>query len=536
MDMARMDLENIRSRPIGGIGGSGGIMAERQIRSSYNGGRCRRGGGGGYRSLLDRYPRSSTHTLPLSSRHSPLLPPTTLSSPPSSPPPHIPLSSSFLYPSSPLPSRMDFYASLTPLPPLSPFPSPFTLSRPRCAFLLIYPPSPSLLSSSPFSCPLPLDVPSSLSFSLLPLTSSLTRAISRALASPLACTRACRLLFTCTHLLMSLPEQVRILAASAAASNRATLRELSRLTASLKEYASRPLPGCILYVDDRSLNASHIAGPWPISPLSNPSSSASSASSASSSSDGRDPDSGSSYPHNYMEENGENMPYWAASKIINRAYARKHGYRFAVMDPTRYQQDRHSSWFKVLFIQEQLTCCCRWAFCIDSDAYFRFNTHQLSVESWLSQLQIDGYFDWIPKDYGASLVNQTHFPRDPATLLLPDDGDKDAVFALFPRNVDDRYSQYPHARAEALFNPDLEFINAGVSLWRRSAAAIEALRVWYREQEESESLWEHPWEQRRLARLAAFYRKNMLSVLAPLTVTGAGQSGNLISGLALTLS
>ncbi|CAI5986679.1 unnamed protein product [Closterium sp. NIES-64] len=370
MDMARMDLENIRSRPIGGIGGSGGIMAERQIRSSYNGGRCRRGGGGGYRSLLDRYPRSSTHTLPLSSRHSPLLPPTTLSSPPSSPPPHIPLSSSFLYPSSPLPSRMDFYASLTPLPPLSPFPSPFTLSQ----------------------------------------------------------------------------------------------------------YASRPLPGCILYVDDRSLNASHIAGPWPISPLSNPSSSASSASSASSSSDGRDPDSGSSYPHNYMEENGENMPYWAASKIINRAYARKHGYRFAVMDPTRYQQDRHSSWFKVLFIQEQLTCCCRWAFCIDSDAYFRFNTHQLSVESWLSQLQIDGYFDWIPKDYGASLVNQTHFPRDPATLLLPDDGDKDAVFALFPRNVDDRYSQYPHARAEALFNPDLEFINAGVSLWRRSAAAIEGAR------------------------------------------------------------
>ncbi|GJP29578.1 hypothetical protein CLOM_g17555 [Closterium sp. NIES-68] len=294
-------------------------------------------------------------------------------------------------------------------------------------------------------------------------------------------------------------EQVRVLAASAAESSSTTLREITRLTASLKEYESRPLPGCILYVDDRTLNASHITGPWPVS--------SSASSDSSSSSDGSD-----SYPHNYMEENGENMPYWAASKIVNRAYARKHGYRFVAMDPSRYQQDRHPSWFKVLFIQEQLTCCCQWAFCIDSDAYFRFSTHQLSVESWLSQLQIDGYFDWIPKDYGASLVNQTHFPRDPATLLLPDDGDKDAVFALFPRNVDDRYSQYPHARAEALFNPDLEFINAGVSLWRRSAAAIEALRVWYREQEESEFLWQHPWEQRRLARLATFYRKNMVIV------------------------
>lgn len=313
----------------------------------------------------------------------------------------------------------------------------------------------------------------------------------------------------------------RLASSAAAAGGRESAKQAKRLEGLIKAYSSRPLPGCILYVDDRRITAWHVRIP------------ATDKETMADSSDASSNDTGSSAPasHNYMEENGEAIPYWVASKIINRSYASRHGYRFAAMDPSKYKQDRHASWFKILFLRDQLSCCCQWALCVDSDAYLRFNNHQMSVEAWLAQVNMEGYFDWITSDYGAGLVNQTHFPRDPSSLLMPADAagadsaaaaagdDKDALFALFPRNVDDRYAQYPHARPEALFSPDLEYINAGVSLWRRSAAALQALDVWYMEPEESPQLWEHPWEQLRLSRLAAHYRTNV-AVVPFLELTG----------------
>ncbi|CAI5536043.1 unnamed protein product, partial [Closterium sp. Naga37s-1] len=121
-----------------------------------------------------------------------------------------------------------------------------------------------------------------------------------------------------------------------------------------RQRLERGLPGCILYADDRRLSASSLRAAGSDS----------------------------------FEAHGREFPYWLATKLINRAYAQRHGYRFVEMGEADKEPGRHPSWFKVRFLQRQLSCCCEWAFSLDSDAYFRMDNHRLSVQSWVDRLTL----------------------------------------------------------------------------------------------------------------------------------------------------
>ncbi|GJP43909.1 hypothetical protein CLOM_g3312, partial [Closterium sp. NIES-68] len=243
------------------------------------------------------------------------------------------------------------------------------------------------------------------------------------------------------------------------------------------------LPGCILYADNRKLSASSLRAAGSDS----------------------------------FEAHGREFPYWLATKLINRAYARRHGYRFVEMGEEDKETDRHPSWFKVRFLQRQLACCCAWAVFMDSDAYFRMANHRLSVHSWVHRLTLPHYFDWIAQEYNISLANQTWFPRPPPpssrTRRLPvretpwegrrGEGPEDgraAVCVIAPRN-DDEVSGMAEGRAAALFNGSMEYVNAGVTLWRRSAHCLKLLASWH--EEPGQYLWRRNWEQPRLNLLLA---------------------------------
>ncbi|CAI7836386.1 unnamed protein product [Closterium sp. NIES-54] len=115
------------------------------------------------------------------------------------------------------------------------------------------------------------------------------------------------------------------------------------------------------------------------------------------------------------------------------------------------------------------------------------------------------YFDWIARDYNISLANQTWFPRPPSSIFShsppacppsPVGGgqgggegeagevehggwgrggegeSRAAVCVVAPRN-DDEASGMAEGRAGALFNGSMEYVNAGVTLWRRSPHCLK---------------------------------------------------------------
>ncbi|CAI5491711.1 unnamed protein product, partial [Closterium sp. Naga37s-1] len=238
-----------------------------------------------------------------------------------------------------------------------------------------------------------------------------------------------------------------------------------------RQRLERGLPGCVLYADDRRLSASSLRAAGSDS----------------------------------FEAHGREFPYWLATKLINRAYAQRHGYRFVEMGEADKDPGRHPSWFKVRFLQRQLSCCCEWAFFLDSDAYFRMDNHRLSIQSWVDRLTLPHYFDWIARDYNISLANQTCFPRPPSSIFSHSppvcppspvgagqgggegeagegghwggggggEGEsRAAVCVVAPRN-DDEASGMAEGRAGALFNGSMEYVNAGVTLWRRSPHCLK---------------------------------------------------------------
>ncbi|CAI5480155.1 unnamed protein product [Closterium sp. Yama58-4] len=238
-----------------------------------------------------------------------------------------------------------------------------------------------------------------------------------------------------------------------------------------RQRLERGLPGCVLYADDRRLTASSLRAAGSDS----------------------------------FEAHGREFPYWLATKLINRAYAQRHGYRFVEMGEADKEPGRHPSWFKVRFLQRQLACCCEWAFFLDSDAYFRMDNHRLSVQSWVDRLTLPHYFDWITREYNISLANQTWFPRPPSSIfshsppacppspVRPGQGggeggagegehegwvtggegeSRAAVCVVAPRN-DDEASRMAEGQAGALFNSSMEYVNAGVTLWRRSPHCLK---------------------------------------------------------------
>ncbi|CAI5536044.1 unnamed protein product, partial [Closterium sp. Naga37s-1] len=114
-------------------------------------------------------------------------------------------------------------------------------------------------------------------------------------------------------------------------------------------------------------------------------------------------------------------------------------------------------------------------------------------------------FDWIAREYNISLANQTWFPRPPSSIFShsppscppPPVGGKQgggedeagegghwggggggegesraAVCVVAPRN-DDEASGMAEGRAGALFNGSMEYVNAGVTLWRRSPHCLK---------------------------------------------------------------
>ncbi|CAI7859151.1 unnamed protein product, partial [Closterium sp. NIES-53] len=267
-----------------------------------------------------------------------------------------------------------------------------------------------------------------------------------------------------------------------------------------RQRLARGLPGCVLYADDRRLSASSLRAAGSDS----------------------------------FEAHGREFPYWLATKLINRAYAQRHGYRFVEMGEADKEPGRHPSWFKVRFLQRQLACCCEWAFFLDSDAYFRMDNHRLSVQSWVDRLTLPHYFDWIARDYNISLANQTWFPRPPSSIFShsppacppsPVGGgqgggegeagevehggwgrggegeSRAAVCVVAPRN-DDEASGMAEGRAGALFNGSMEYVNAGVTLWRRSPHCLKLLASWH-EEPAKQYLWRRNWEQPRLNVLLA---------------------------------
>ncbi|GJP43910.1 hypothetical protein CLOM_g3312, partial [Closterium sp. NIES-68] len=312
------------------------------------------------------------------------------------------------------------------------------------------------------------------------------------------------------------------------------------------------LPGCILYADNRKLSASSLRAAGSDS----------------------------------FEAHGREFPYWLATKLINRAYARRHGYRFVEMGEEDKETDRHPSWFKVRFLQRQLACCCAWAVFMDSDAYFRMANHRLSVHSWVHRLTLP-VSCYVPASAWArhqslhshAPTSPSHgFPRPlphahPPPVRAPPDSaaarmqhrttltgspksttslsptrrgspapllhllalaaclcarhhgreggergrrmgwgrgrpwgsggegeSRAAVCVIAPRN-DDEVSGMAEGRAAALFNGSMEYVNAGVTLWRRSAHCLKLLASWH--EEPGQYLWRRNWEQPRLNLLLA---------------------------------
>ncbi|CAI7926178.1 unnamed protein product, partial [Closterium sp. NIES-54] len=180
-------------------------------------------------------------------------------------------------------------------------------------------------------------------------------------------------------------------------------------------------------------------------------------------------------------------------------YAWRHGYRFVVENGSRYTQDRHPSWFKIPFLQEQLSCCCEWAFFVDSDAYMRMNHHRLSVEAWIQNIKQPNYFNWLlDAQVTDSLEGQVWVPQDPALLLQPATAlQLEGPVALIPRNGD-AWGGYDGG-ADLLFTEKHDYLNAGVLLCRRSLDTFEFLKQWYIIAEADEiHRYKHVWEQANL--------------------------------------
>ncbi|CAI5944378.1 unnamed protein product [Closterium sp. NIES-64] len=234
--------------------------------------------------------------------------------------------------------------------------------------------------------------------------------------------------------------------------------------------------------------------------------------------------------YDYFERNGRSLPFWMASKAINQLYANRHGYRYVNQDTREYNETRHPSWLKLLFIRDQLRCCCAWAFYLDSDAYFRMDNHRLPIEAWLAGLPFTGAFNWIRDRYGMELTNQTWMPQFPIGLLDPPPADvaacsqspaapcaeepSEELIGLFARN-----SGEENGASAALFNASLESINAGVMLLRRSPLTFKFLDTWYNEEPSNRHLQEATWEQNRLNRIAPLFAKHLV-VVPYLELTG----------------
>ncbi|GJP34069.1 hypothetical protein CLOM_g18539 [Closterium sp. NIES-68] len=235
--------------------------------------------------------------------------------------------------------------------------------------------------------------------------------------------------------------------------------------------------------------------------------------------------------YDYFEKNGRALPFWMASKAINQLYARRHGYRYVNQDTREYNKTRHPSWLKLLFLRDQLRCCCAWALYLDSDAYLRMDNHRLAIEAWLAALPFTGAFNWIRDRYGMELTNQTWMPQFPIALLDPSVADVAAcsqsasqpgpcteepseLIGLFARN-----SGEENGAPAALFNASLESINAGVMLLRRSRLTFQFLDSWYNEDPSNRHLKEATWEQNRLNRIAPLFAKHLV-VVPYLELTG----------------
>ncbi|CAI5500142.1 unnamed protein product [Closterium sp. Naga37s-1] len=186
--------------------------------------------------------------------------------------------------------------------------------------------------------------------------------------------------------------------------------------------------------------------------------------------------------------------------------------------------------FQLLFIRDQLHCCCAWAFYLDSDAYFRMDNHRLPIEAWLAALPFTGAFNWIRDRYGMDLTNQTWMPQFPIALLDPPpagvaacsqspaapcaEEPSEELIGLFARN-----SGEENGAPAALFNASLESINAGVMLLRRSPLTFQFLDTWYNEEPSNRHLQEATWEQNRLNRIAPLFAKHLV-VVPYLELTG----------------
>ncbi|GJP54430.1 hypothetical protein CLOM_g13515 [Closterium sp. NIES-68] len=199
-----------------------------------------------------------------------------------------------------------------------------------------------------------------------------------------------------------------------------------------------------------------------------------------------------------LDRNGKEymnkMPIWL-TLAVNMLYARRHGYRLVVENGSKYIPDRHPAWFKVPFIAEQLSCCCKWAFFLDSDAYMRMKHHQLSIEAWIQAIKQPNYFNWLTDaNLTKSLKGQVWVPQDPALLLQPAIVlQPNGPIALIPRNGDSSGGYY--GRADTLFEEGCDFVNTGVMLWRLSPMSFKFFRQWYDLGADMFHRYYPPWEQ-----------------------------------------
>ncbi|GJP38266.1 hypothetical protein CLOM_g13118 [Closterium sp. NIES-68] len=208
------------------------------------------------------------------------------------------------------------------------------------------------------------------------------------------------------------------------------------------------------------------------------------------------------------------MPIWV-TLAVNMLYARRHGYRLVAESGSKYTQDRHPSWFKVPFLEEQLSCCCQWAFFLDSDAYMRMKHHRLSVHDWVQVIREPNYFSWLfEANLTDSLDGQVWVPQDPALLLQPATAlQPEGPVALIPRNGDSRGGYV--GGANMLFKAERDYINAGVMLWRRSPDSFKFFKEWYNVTEDEYHRYNHVWEQSNLNRVAREERWRGKVVVVP---------------------
>ncbi|CAI5457797.1 unnamed protein product [Closterium sp. Yama58-4] len=208
------------------------------------------------------------------------------------------------------------------------------------------------------------------------------------------------------------------------------------------------------------------------------------------------------------------FPIWVAL-AVNMLYARRHGYRLVVENGSRFTPDRHPSWFKVPLLQEQLACCCEWAFFLDSDAYMSMHHHTLSIPAWIQAIKQPSYFSWLLRDnLTDTLAGQVWLPQDPALLLQPPTAlQPEGPVALIPRNGDSREGFF--GDADALFRKDTDYLNAGVMLWRRSPHTFKFFQQWYSVPRGDYHLYGHVWEQARLNQVAQWPQWRARVVVVP---------------------